>query len=91
MALKDNREEQRFELAFDGGMVWADYSRSGDTLVIPHVEAEPQLRGSGAAGQFMRALTDHARAEGLKLLPLCSYAAVWMRRHPETADLVATR
>ena len=82
-------DERRYEMPFDGGRVWADYSRQGDTLAILHVEAEPQLRGSGAAGTFMQALADHAREEGLKLRPVCGYAAVWLRRHRDTHDLLA--
>ena len=47
------------------------------------------MRGTGAAGTFMRALAEHARAEGLKLAPRCSYAVVWLKRHPEYDDLAA--
>lgn len=82
-------DEHRFEQAFEGGQVWAEYARRGDVLSILHVEAEPALRGSGAAGQFMQALTDHARAEGLKLRPICGYAVAWLRRHRDAADVLA--
>ncbi len=89
----ENLEESRFEMPFDQpgmqGLVWADYIRQGDVLAIPHVEAEPQLRGTGAAGLFMQALADHARGAGLKLRPICAYAARWLRRHPDTHDLLA--
>jgi len=37
----------------------------------------------------VQALLDHAQAHGLKVLPLCSYARAYMRRHPETAALLA--
>lgn len=82
-------EENRLTQTFEGGKVWADYSRQGDILAVLHVEAEPSLRGSGAAGTFMRGLADFARAEGLKLKPICGYAAVWLKRHPDTHDLLA--
>ncbi len=82
-------EENRFEMAFDGGKVWADYARSGEVLSILHVEAEPQLRGSGAAGRFMAALGDHARSQQLKLRPICGYAAAWLRRHRDYHDVLA--
>ena len=91
---RDVRAEQRYEQGFadaDGEIrtVFADYAVQGDTRVILHVEADPALRGSGAAGRFMQALADHARAERLKLVPRCSYAAVWLKRHPEYDDLAA--
>jgi predicted GNAT family acetyltransferase len=85
-----NRFEQGFADA-EGrmGLVWADYATQGDTRVLLHVEAEDALRGSGAAGRFMAALADHARAEGLKLAPRCSYAVAWFKRHPDQGDLLA--
>lgn len=85
-----NRFEQGFATAEgEEGCVWADYAKQGQIRVILHVEADPQLRGSGAAGRFMAALVDHARAEGLKLVPRCGYAVAWLKRHPETADVLA--
>ncbi len=70
--LRDVRAEQRFEQGFtdaDGQvrLVFADYAVQGDTRVILHVEADPALRGGGAAGRFMQSLAAHARNEGLKL------------------------
>lgn len=92
--LRDVRSEQRFEQGFadaEGQIraVFADYAVQGDTRVILHVEADPDLRGSGAAGKFMQALADHARAEKLKLAPRCSYAVAWLKRHPEYDDVAA--
>ena len=80
--LIDNRARSRFELEIDGQVVFADYSRRGNDLIIPHVEAPPALRGTGAAGRLMQAVVEQARSEGTTLVPLCSYAAAWLRRHP---------
>lgn len=79
----------RYEMDEQGLTAWADYRRSGDRLVIDHVEAPPALRGTGAAGRLMAALAAEARARGLKLTPVCGYAAAWLARHAEFADLVA--
>jgi len=92
--LRDVVARQRFEQGFTDAegqtrTVFADYAVQGDTRVILHVEADPALRGSGAAGMFMQALAEHARAQGLKLAPRCSYAVLWLRRHPEHDDVVA--
>jgi predicted GNAT family acetyltransferase len=91
---RDVRTDQRFEQGFadpEGQLrsVFADYAVQGETRVILHVEADPALRGTGAAGRFMQALAEHARAEGLKLAPRCSYAVAWLKRHPEFDDLRA--
>ena len=97
--LRDVVSQQRFEQGFTDPngqtrSVWADYSvqkieGGGERRAILHVEAEDELRGSGAAGQFMQSLADHARAEKLKLAPRCSYAVAWFKRHPDYADILA--
>jgi predicted GNAT family acetyltransferase len=88
--LVDNAARGRLEMSVEGLVVFADYRRQGDRLVIDHVEAPVPLRGTGAAGRFMTALVGHARSNGLKLVPVCGYAAAWLARHPaEAAGLVA--
>lgn len=79
----------RFELAVDGQIAYARYRRDGTTLIIPHVEAPPALRGTGATGRLMQGVMERARAEGLKVRPLCGYAASWIGRHQEFHDLLA--
>lgn len=91
---RDVRADQRFEQGFADAQgqlrtVFADYAVQGQTRVILHVEADPALRGTGAAGRFMQSLAEHARAEKLKLAPRCSYAVAWLKRHPEFDDVVA--
>ena len=91
--LRDVRGENRFEQGFidqDGQTrtVFADYAIQGDTRIILHVEADPALRGTGAADTFMRALSEYARAERLKLAPRCCYAVAWLKRHPEFSDIL---
>jgi len=87
-AVTDNREMNRFELAVGGQTVFADYRRNGRTLVISYVEAPPSLRGTGAAGRLMAGVVETARTEGLKIVPLCGYAAMWIRRNRHD-DLLA--
>lgn len=87
--VEDNRAHNRFELHIGGQMVFADYRRTGDTVYLTHVEAPHSLRGTGAAGRLMEGIVEQARAGKLKLVPYCSYAAAWLRRHKEHADLVA--
>lgn len=92
---KDLAADRRFQQGFPDAAgvehpVWADYAVRGRTRDILHVEAHPALRGSGAAGAFMQALAEHARAEGYRLEPHCSYAAAWLKRHPEYEDVMAS-
>ena len=84
----DNRDESRFELEEKGFLVWAEYRIRDGAYVIPHVEAEPPLRGSGAAGRLMGEIVEHARAHQLVIVPRCSYARIWFQRHPDAADVL---
>ena len=84
----DNRDRGRFELKEQGLTAFADYRREPGQLVITYVEAPVALRGGGTAGRLMEGVTVHARAEGVKIVPICGYAAAWLRRHREHADLV---
>lgn len=87
--MRDNRQESRFELPEGGFLAWAEYQIREGVYVINHVEAEPPLRGSGAAGRLMGAIAAAARAGGFTLEPRCSYAQAWFRRHPEARDVLA--
>ncbi|MFI4964580.1 MAG: GNAT family N-acetyltransferase [Caulobacterales bacterium] len=78
----------RYEMDEQGLTSWADYRRSGERLYIDHVESPPALRGTGAAGRLMAALGAEARAKGLRLTPICGYAAAWLRRSKEFGNLV---
>ena len=91
---RDVVSAQRYEQGFAGAdgqirRVFADYAVQGETRIITHVEAEDELRGTGAAGKFMEQLVEHARASGRKLVPRCGYAVAWFKRHPDQADVLA--
>ena len=79
----------RYEMDEQGLTSWADYRREGSRLYVDHVEAPLPLRGTGASGRLMAALSADARAKGLTITPICGYAAAWLRRSSEFRDLVA--
>ncbi len=84
----DNPARSRFELVEEGKLAYADYLKEGDVLILPHVEADPALRGRGAAGRLMSGLLDIVRERGLKVTPVCGYAVAFIQRHPEYQDLL---
>lgn len=87
--LRDNTAASRYELDIDGETVFASYRRSGDTLTLLWVEAPPTLRGSGAAGRLMKLLGQEATANKWSIVPVCGYAAAWLRRSPQFRSLIA--
>ena len=87
--ITDNLTHSRFELIEEGKLAFADYRLDGDILILPHVEADPALRGRGTAGRLMTGVLDLARERGWKVRPVCGYAAAFIQRHPEYDDLLA--
>jgi hypothetical protein len=86
-SITDNAAEQRYELVEQGQTAYADYRLTGNRLFIDYVFSPPALRGAGTAGRLMAGVAADAQARGLKVTPICGYAAVWLSRHPEYADL----
>lgn len=77
-----------FETVVDGRRSVCAYRLHGHTMVFTHTEVPPALQGRGIAAALVAAALAHAREQGLRVRPLCSYVAVYMRRHPETLDLL---
>ncbi len=88
-AVIDNALAGRFELVEHGQTAFALYRLAEGQLILPHVEAPPALRGAGTAGRLMEGVLTQARERGLKVVPLCGYAAAYIRRHAEWRDLLA--
>lgn len=87
--LIDNTARQRFEWTEEGKLAFADYQMDGNLLILPHVEADPGLRGKGSAGRLMTAVLDLARERGWEVQPICGYAVAFVQRHPVYHDLLA--
>lgn len=87
--ITDNAAAARYELIEEGRLAYADYRLQDARLVIDYVFSPPELRGRGTAGRLMAAVADDARRRGLKITPVCGYAAAWLKRQPDAADLIA--
>lgn len=83
-----NPGASRFEALLDDQLSVCAYRLQGGTAVFVHTEVPPALQGRGVAAALVRAALQWARASGLRVRPACSYVSVYMRRHPETLDLV---
>jgi hypothetical protein len=60
-------------------------------MVIDHTWVPPALEGRGIAAALVRTALDWAAERGLQVVPVCSYVAVYMRRHPHTLGLLQPR
>lgn len=82
-------ERSRYTATVEGVLCVLDYHLQGNIMTITHTGVPSQVGGRGIAAELTRHALESARSNGWKVRPLCSYAEVYMRRHPEYDDLRA--
>ena len=82
-------EAERFVVTVDGTEAELNYQIDDGAMAITHTGVPESIGGRGIASDLVQAAFDHARREGLRVRPLCSYAMAWSGRHSEYADLLA--
>ena len=88
-AFRDNSAAHRYELDAPEGMSYADYTDVAGVRAIMHVETPAAAGGQGYASKLMGEIVSEARRNGLKLRASCAFAAAYLKRHPDTADVQA--
>jgi predicted GNAT family acetyltransferase/glutaredoxin len=82
-------EASRYELWLDGRLIGLLlYRRRVGRIVLTHTEVVRALEGRGFGSRLAAAALDDARREGLTVVPLCSFIARYVERHPEYEQLV---
>jgi predicted GNAT family acetyltransferase len=87
-----NEKEHRYEIWLDDVRVgFADYSLMPGERHFVHTEVSPEHQGKNYAAILMReAFLDMRKNSKDKVVPVCSYVVTYMKRHPETQDLLKT-
>jgi uncharacterized protein len=89
VAVTDNPEQERYEIAVDGEVAgWSLYRRRPGLIAFVHTEVDPRFEGQGLGGRLISAALDEARAGGQIVLPFCPFVNAYIERHPQYADLV---
>jgi uncharacterized protein len=85
-----NLAAHRYEIWVEDKKVGhADYSLMPGERHFVHTEVDPEQQGKSYAGILMReALADIRLNSKDKVVPVCSYVVMYMKRHPETHDLL---
>ncbi|TDC91274.1 N-acetyltransferase [Nonomuraea deserti] len=88
----DNPTESRFEIHVDGKVAgFADYRLLPTKIVFKHTEVLPEFQGQGLAGKLVGHALRMSADTGLRLVPLCTYVARYIERHPEFQDITDAR
>ena len=88
--IRHDERGRRFVADVQGGEAELSYRLlDGTTIEYHHTWVPPVARGRGIADQLARHALEHARTQGLKVVPSCSFVRAHLARHPEHADLMA--
>ena len=83
-----NDKTRRFEVTLGDEVAFAEYNLLHDAIVLLHTEVPDAFAGRGVAGALIKTALAYARDHGLKVKPICPFAAGYIEKHPEWQDLV---
>ena len=70
-------------------MTWS-LGPDGNVMIIDHTEVDPSLQGQGISKKLVAAAVQWARAERIRVVPLCPFAKAVIDRTPEFQDVLHT-
>ncbi|ETW23700.1 GNAT family N-acetyltransferase [Mycobacterium gastri] len=81
-------EQGRYTIAVEGRTVgFASYLDRGDQRVFDHTEVDPKFGGRGLATILVEKALEQAKADGKRIVPVCSMVVTVLKKHPEYADV----
>lgn len=91
LAIEHQRDgsKGRYAARVDGGEAELTYRLKDGVMAIDHTFTPPQARGRNIARRIAERAVDDARAEGLRVDPICPYVKLLFERKPEWASLRA--
>jgi predicted GNAT family acetyltransferase len=88
-AIRDNKKKHRFEADLgDGSLAIAEYNLLHGKIVLTHTEVPAAHERQGIASALIRFALRSARERGLKAIPICPFAAAYVKKHAEVQDLL---
>ncbi|MFD2936485.1 GNAT family N-acetyltransferase [Spirosoma flavum] len=89
--IKNNTHRHRFELETEGKISIVEYQHVDDeTLALTHTEVDSSLEGHGVGSQLVEGVLEYIDQNNLKIVPLCPFVVVYLKRHPDWNRLVST-
>jgi hypothetical protein len=86
----DDTARNRYQLLLgDDEVGFIEYDRVGEkSILIKHTEVLPGHEGKGYASTLVQSALDNIRGQGKSVIPICTYALNWVRKHPDYHGLV---
>ena len=87
--IRENTEFGRFEMDTPAGLAYVAYHCAGDVVYLDHAEVPAALEGQGVGSRLVGEVLECLRARDARIVPVCSFIAAYLRRHPEYEALRA--
>ena len=85
--VRHNQALRRFEIELNGSTAFLDYAEQAGVMILLHTFVPTALRGQGLAASLTQAAIKAAQQQKKRIDPQCSYAAAFLAKHPEYADV----
>jgi predicted GNAT family acetyltransferase len=85
--IRNNEEASRFESTLGGEVGYAAYELQEGQITFTHTIVPDPIEHRGLGSALVKHGLDYARAQGLKVVPQCSFVKSYIDKHPEYADL----
>ncbi|CAN0654985.1 N-acetyltransferase [Nitratireductor aquimarinus] len=88
--LEEEGSKGRYVYRAEGHEAEMTFSKVGTSqIIIDHTGVPDAFRGQGVGLALVTRAVEDARRNGVKVRPLCPFAAAQFRRHPEWSDVLA--
>lgn len=83
-----NSEAQRYEMQLGEDTALVEYDRAPGVMILTHTFVPAGCEGQGLGSELARAVLEDIRSQELQVLPLCSFMAHYIARHPQWEEIV---
>ena len=84
-----NTAQKRFEIQLGDQIAMVKYILGSGEIIFTHTEVPEAFEGQGIASKMAKVAVEYAKAQGLRIRPMCPYMASYIQRHPEYHSITA--
>lgn len=87
----DNPEHHRVEARTESRQLagFSQYYVRDGAYVFFHTEVDDKYEGQGIGSQIAAGVIEFVKGRGMPLMPECSFIRGWMKKHPESHEVLA--
>lgn len=83
-----NANKKRYEITIENQVAFVEFIEAKGSIYLTHTEVPKALEGKGVGSYLVKLVLEKVKESGLRLVPLCPFVAMYLKRHPEWKELV---